>query len=267
MFDFFERRFEGLLKVPPQPDAPFGAAGSVMVFQAARGFFNYRLVGWALRQVILLLSIGLGLLSLSRASLEEVPGGQLFWIIELVTISSLLLQMPITFLMIALDFRYRWYIVTDRSLRIREGVWQVQERTMTFSNIQNISIRQGPVQRIFGIADLEVRTAGGGDQAMARQKHSKVADNLHVGYFRGVDNAEEIRDTILSRLRNLRASGLGDPDDPAVDEGPQGADTATAMPETAVLAAAQELLAEVRALRARSPTAGGDFSSTAGEIR
>jgi len=250
-----ERRIERLLRVPPEPEAPFGGIGSVTVFRAARGFFYYRLLGWALRQLVLLLSIGFGLLSFNLAASEDVPGGQVFWVLELVAVSSLLLQMPITFLMIAFDFRYRWYIVTDRSLRIREGVWLVQERTMTFSNIQNISIRQGPVQRLFGIADLEVRTAGGGDQPMAGQKHSKVLDNLHVGYFRGVDNAEEIRDTILSRLRNLHASGLGDPDDPAADESPVALEANDTVPEVAVLEAAHELLAEVRSLR-RIPTQG-----------
>ena len=44
-------------------------------------------------------------------------------------------------------------------------MFKVQEKTMTFSNVQNVSIRQGPMQRLFGIADLEVRTAGGGSSS------------------------------------------------------------------------------------------------------
>lgn len=274
MFESVERWIEHLLRVPPDPEAPFGAGNSVQVFRAARGFFYHRLLGWALRQVILLLSIGIGLLSYRFTASESVPGGQTFWLFELITVSLLILQIPMSFLTIALDFRYRWYIVTDRSLRIREGVWRVQERTMTFSNIQNLSIRQGPVQRLFGIADLEVRTAGGGD-SMAGQKPAAATDNLHIGYFRGVANPEEIRDIILRRLRTLRASGLGDPDDPAAYEGPGGeieaptgqiatepmaaepmaAEPMAAEPITTnatgspVLTAARELLEEVRRLR------------------
>jgi uncharacterized membrane protein YdbT with pleckstrin-like domain len=117
---------------------------------------------------------------------------------------------------------------------------------MTFSNVQNVSIRQGPLQRLFGISDLEVRTAGGGSSHNAGNQQQGLADNLHLGYFRGVGNAEEVRDTILTHLRRQRTSGLGDPDEPAMDaapvepEGDGGAD---------LLAAGSEILAEARALR------------------
>ena len=36
---------------------------------------------------------------------------------------------------------------------------------------------------------------------------------MHTGFFHGVDNAEEIRDLILNRLRRFRETGLGDPDE------------------------------------------------------
>jgi hypothetical protein len=132
-----------------------------------------------------------------------------------------------------LDYKRRWYLVTDRSLRIREGVWTLHERTMSFANVQNLEIRQGPIARLLDLASLEVRSAGGGGQARAGgdAKHSGLGDDLHVAHFRGVDNAEEIRDLILARLRGIRGAGLGDPDD-ARDH------------------AALAVLAEARALRA-----------------
>ncbi len=64
--------------------------------------------------------------------------------------------------LVRLNFEKRWYIVTDRSLRVREGILNVREMTVTFANIQNISISHGPVQRAIGIAELRVDTAGGG---------------------------------------------------------------------------------------------------------
>jgi hypothetical protein len=70
---------------------------------------------------------------------------------------------------------------------------------------------------------------------------------MHLGYFRGVDNAEEIRDLILDRMRGLRDSGLGDPDEAAIAEPPGpivGAD------DTGLLDAAEVLLAEARRVRA-----------------
>ena len=62
---------------------------------------------------------------------------------------------------VALHLRYdtTWYVVTDRSLRIRRGIWVIEETTITFENVQNVSITQGPLERAFGIATLVVDTA------------------------------------------------------------------------------------------------------------
>jgi len=126
------------------------------------------------------------------------------------------LQLPVTLLLVRLDYLMRWYLVTDRSLRIREGLRTVRERTMTFANIQNLSIRQGPLQRLLGIADLHVCTAGGGggqDSGSGTEDDSGGDKGLHLAVFRGIDNAEEVRDLVLGHLRAARSSGIGDPDE------------------------------------------------------
>lgn len=108
-----------------------------------------------------------------------------------------------------LEFEKRWYLVTDRSLRIREGVLTVREMTVTFANIQNISISQGPIQRLLGISDLVVETAGGGGSAQPA-KGGHIGPNFHMASFRGIDNAAEVRQLIEARLKKLKDSGLGD---------------------------------------------------------
>src|SRR5258705_9515078 len=108
-----------------------------------------------------------------------------------------------------LNYEKRWYIVSDRSLRVREGVVGVREMTVTFANIQNISVSQGPVQRLLGIADLRVETAGGG--GAATQQHA--GPDLHVAWFRGIDNAPAVREVIQQRLRQFKDAGLGDHED------------------------------------------------------
>ena len=60
-----------------------------------------------------------------------------------------------------------------------------------------------------------------------------------------MDNANEIRDLILERLRRYRETGLGDPDEPP----PLPAAPAARNPPPTALAAARELLTETRALR------------------
>jgi membrane protein YdbS with pleckstrin-like domain len=130
-------------------------------------------------------------------------GGILFFIV----------QMLVTYAIVRLEFEQHWYIVTDRSLRIRTGILRLQESTMSFANVQQVEIRQGPLQRFLGLADVQVRSAGGGGDPAA-QAHGNAAEaSLHVGTFEGVENAVEIRDLILERLRKFREAGLGDPED------------------------------------------------------
>ncbi|MCW5549492.1 MAG: PH domain-containing protein [Opitutaceae bacterium] len=181
-----------------------------------------------------------------RSGYQEFAGRVPDWLLvvakvaEFGAIAFFLAQLPVTFALVRLEFEQHWYIVTDRSLRIRNGLVALQESTMSFANLQQVEVKQGPLQRWLGLADLHVRSAGGGsDHAEAH-----TGDSLHRGVFHCVENAQEIRDLILERLRLFRQAGLGDPDDrhdePAATPSP---------PDT--LAAAQELLAEARALRAQ----------------
>jgi uncharacterized membrane protein YdbT with pleckstrin-like domain len=140
--------------------------------------------------------------------------------------------------LIRLDFEKRWYLVTNRSLRVREGVVKLREMTITFANIQNISISQGPIQRLLGLADLRVDTAGGG----SKKKEESGEENLHGVRFRGVNNADEIRELINSRLRELKDTGLGDQDDALPARVPQTGAVALAEPLS-------EILQEAAALR------------------
>jgi hypothetical protein len=109
----------------------------------------------------------------------------------------------------------RWYKISDRSLRISDGVVFVREMTMTFANIQNISVSQGPIQRFFKIADLKVETAGGGGAIQPDHSTQHPVFSMHIGVFKGIDNYGEVRDMMLARLKKLRDSGLGDIDDAA----------------------------------------------------
>ena len=207
-----------VLKVPPEPDPPTGSSDSQVLFRAAPSYYTYRFVAWIIRQVVLgftlLFVAGVGAAFVTKAletsapiaiALTLIPAG-LLWLATLM----------FSYATLRLDYEMRWYMVSDRSLRIREGVVHVREMTMTFANIQNISISQGPLQRIFGIADLKVETAGGGGGQ--HQQGAGVLNQLHTGFFRGVDNAESIRDLMLQRLKRLRDSGLGDEAESETDE-------------------------------------------------
>src|SRR4029450_5644495 len=98
--------------------------------------------------------------------------------------------------------------MTTRSLRIRRGIWTIHETTITFENVQNVEVNQGPVQRLFGVADVRGDTAGGGGPPAGYD--GQAAMNTPRGLIEGVSNAPQIRDLILSRLRRSHFAGLGD---------------------------------------------------------
>ncbi|AKJ00806.1 Hypothetical protein AA314_02432 [Archangium gephyra] len=234
-------------RVPPEPKPPEGASGPVRVFRAAPAYYRYRQVRWGLGQLggavglvagYLMMPFWLRSLRLPFL-LEYVP------LIEALACVGFLLQLSVSYTVLQLDYELRWYLVSDRSLRIREGVLSTREQTMTFANVQHVGIRQGPLQRLLGIADLEVWTAGGGEAKGEAHEHSHDG-GLHVGYLRGVDNAAELRAGILAHLRQSRDSGLGDPDD---EQGPRSSGEATSPVPPRLLEAASELLREVRLLR------------------
>lgn len=282
------------LRVPPEPQPPIGAPGSIKVFRAGRNYFKLRLLRWGVTQLGAIAGIVFSLYFFSQvearfeaaanaaqpppaapastqvAPAEPAPERPLSkrarrdrvrdeqtrkfirqwgpWIfpglrlLEYGAIALFILQIPVTLAATRLEFEQHWYIVTDRSLRIRTGIFQLTESTMSFANLQQVEVKQGPLQRLLGLADVRVQSAGGGGALDEKHQH----DSLHTGVFHSVENATEIRDLILERLRQFRQAGLGDPDDHHHHEAPP----AVAVAPADALAAAQELLAEARALRA-----------------
>ncbi|MEO6246780.1 MAG: PH domain-containing protein [Opitutaceae bacterium] len=164
----------------------------------------------------------------------------LIWFAKVAGIALYLLQIPFTYSVRRLDYELRWYAVTDRSLRIRAGIVAVQESTLSFANVQQVVVSQGPLQRLLGLADVRVQSAGGGGDA---REGKGRGDSLHTAVFHGVDNATEIRDLILDRLRLFRASGLGDPEEAKAHL------ASSPLASSSAVTAAHELLAEARALR------------------
>jgi membrane protein YdbS with pleckstrin-like domain len=213
MYNIFRKLSETWLRIPPEPEAPPGDEATARVFRAAPKYLRYLRVLWGIRNGILLLAASIPLLITTSVMALDRQGGAatVVGILGLMVLAFLVVKALFSLAMVQLDFEKRWYIVTNRSLRIREGVMTVREITFTFANIQNLSVTQGPVQRLLGIADLKVETAGGGSVA---GQHQHPGLNLHTAYFRGIDNAEEVKQLVADRMRGLRDSGLGDHDDP-----------------------------------------------------
>jgi membrane protein YdbS with pleckstrin-like domain len=248
MYSVFRQLAEKWLRIPPEPEPPPGDEATARVFRAAPNFLKYLRLLWAIQNAVFLIAALISLVVvgfvLSRENLDPAVA-ILVGLGELIIITVLVVQALFQLAMVQLDYEKRWYVVTNRSLRIREGVGTVREITFTFANIQNLSVTQGPIQRILGIADLKVETAGGGS-TISTQQQQAAGMNLHTAYFRGIDNAEEIKQLVADRMRGYRDSGLGDHDDHGV---PLPAPVAPSSASDSLGEALAAVLAEAKLLR------------------
>ncbi len=191
----------GVFRVPARPpDLPTAPGETLESFRPAEGFLRYLKFQFWIGLAIIDLLIFVGWVAITMAA--PVAG------IILAGPALVLAVVPDIAAYVAIHLRYdtTWYVMSHRSLRLRRGIWVIHETTLTFENIQNVSVRQGPLQRWFGIADLLVETAGGGDANAAGHSGGLT----HRGLIEGVAEAERIRDQILTRLRPLQDAGLGD---------------------------------------------------------
>ena len=192
-----------ILKAPTEPpEAPAGSGDSVKIYRASPQFLRYRL--WVFWFGVIASWLAVVATSIALA----VTGLTIFIVIDVILIPTLLVTQYLGYFAIRMDYDMRYYIVTDRSLRVREGAVIVKEMTLSHANVQNLRVVQGPILRFFGIWNLKVDSAGGGSG------ENSTGEGSHQIQMAGIDNAHEVRDLILSHLRKRGGgAGLGDLDD------------------------------------------------------
>lgn len=238
MYSAFRTACERALRIPPDPEPPPGDDALTNIYRAADNYYRYLLIVWAITSFATILPTLVATIAclVAAATSNLSPW---FALIPAFLLVVMIAASIVHLAVVRLNYEKRWYIVTNRSLRVREGVIGVQEMTVTFANIQNISISQGPIQRLLGIADLRVDTAGGA--GATSHSHHAAAQMAHVAWFRGIDNAQQVRELIQSRLRHWKDAGLGDHDDHPSE--------ASAPPQADVLAALRDVHTAATALR------------------
>lgn len=237
MYEPVRDLFFDLLQAPKEPPVPpVGTPGSTQVFRAAPQFLTYRYIRIAIGLMILAL-LGM-VISTFMIYINPLAGVLTFLGLGLLWF---LFGLALFFLA-RLEYDLRYYIITDRSLRVRKGVLHINEQTLTYINVQNISIQQGPIQRMFGIFDVQVDAAGGGG-LVTNDQGQVSGGGGHNAVMEGLENAEQIRDIILTYLKKVKpSSGLGDPD--------SGTSPGFTSGEVAAL---REILDEVKTLRGQWP--------------
>lgn len=195
-----------LLRVPKEPPTiPVNSSlgGEVRSFQPAPGWLKYMKFWFWIVLAITDIALAIGYVAAAAALIIE----GLWWVAALLLPPVLVLIIVpdiIAFIAIHLKYDATWYVMTDRSIRIRRGIISIRETTVTFENVQNVKVQQGPVQRHYGIADVIIETAG----AAAVQKGGAGVGNQ--ARIEGVADAPALRDLILARLKKSKSAGLGD---------------------------------------------------------
>ena len=191
----------GWFKVPEDPPSLTSFAGDpIESFRPSPGFLGYLKFQFWLG----LLAVDIGLIILWVVVLIKKPLAAFV----LAPVFVVAIVAPDILAYVALHLRYdtTWYVMSSRSIRLRRGIWDIRETTITFENVQNVAFTQGPLQRHFGIANLIIQTAGGGGGGNPQQGQSSP----HTGMIEGIGDAQRIRDVIMNRVRRSRRAGLGD---------------------------------------------------------
>ena len=82
-----------------------------------------------------------------------------------------------------LEVRHLGYLVRDKDFSFRSGVIQRSVATVPFARVQHVSIQRGPLERWFGLATLQMKTAG---------------DDVHVPGMHA-DTAARLKDLVVDR--------------------------------------------------------------------
>ncbi len=212
IFKRIKPRLLQLLRAPTEPpEPPIGSPESVQTFRAAPNFLTYQLITWGLGFAAGLIGEIVFVVAEHTALEGSWQGVALGYGIFGITI----LIAVVKYFLIRLDYDMRYYVVTDRSLRIREGALLIHEATFTYANVQNLKIHQGPLERLLGISNLVVETAGGAGGKSEGKRGPGAFPHMHghQGVFRGIKNPADVRDQILALLKGYRDAGLGDPED------------------------------------------------------
>jgi putative membrane protein len=119
-----------------------------------------------------------------------------------------------------LTWRATTYRVSGGAFHLKRGVLQKSERSLPLERIQSVNTVQGIVQRLFGVVEVRVEAAGGGEepeislpalsQSAARTLREELTRTRRTSGEAGAFLQEEPSPTVLRRLsvRDLLVAGM-----------------------------------------------------------
>ncbi len=196
-------------RVPDGPPLlPEAMHGALQVFHPSRRYLSYLKAYFWVGLVLVDLLILLGWLLIFWVN------ATIGWILAIPALVIAVLPDILAYIAIHLRYDTIWYAVSNRGLYVRRGIIVITEHTITLENIQNVSVRRGPIEQLFGIATLVVETAG----ASAHDEESSfMVGNQTI--MVGLEDADELRELLMKHVRSSSSAGLGDDADRSRDRG------------------------------------------------
>lgn len=110
----------------------------------------------------LILAVILGGVSLATFYWVKRSEQTLIWWVVGVSIAILILFI-IIFTIVVPIYRYKVfrYRIDEHEILVRKGMWFIKTYQIPMFRIQNVDRREGPIMRKFGLATIELSTAGG----------------------------------------------------------------------------------------------------------
>lgn len=95
--------------------------------------------------------------------------------------------------------------LTTRALRFKKGVLFTTERTIPLDKIQDLTFKEGPLLRYFGLSTLAIETAG---QSATNSTDMKLT---------GIVDAHKFRQMVIDQRDEITYNRSGSADSPAAD--------------------------------------------------
>jgi membrane protein YdbS with pleckstrin-like domain len=225
MIKQFGRLMDRLLCLAPEP--PHTANGQI--FRPTYRTLLYELVVWALGQSVALLL--LILILFGAPIIEALAWTGWAWLLELALqwtawfdrllldivptafqgfiavfgILAFIAQFLLTLAGIWARQRYTWLVAGDVGIRLRRGWFQSHDVTMRYSAIQQVHLRQGPLQRLIGVGTVEISSAA--------NRHDDEDEGKRPTRVQNIPHPTSLRNLVRSRVEATQQRALPAPTD------------------------------------------------------
>lgn len=144
-----------------------------------------------------------------------------------VTIPLLPIILPVAYWLMKRYYARLEVVLTRRDLKVRRGIWNVEEKSVPLEKITDLALNQGPLMRLFDIKGMRVETAG------------QSSEGALVS-ITGIDEVDAFRDAVLDQRDRI-----SDWQDDATETPRPGAADGTAGDSLAVLGEIRDSLARI----------------------